>query len=142
MSEEPKPRSDTLHSAGGISNEPAEVSKRADELFEAIRLYGVSRVVLGDVLYGAYNAGYDKALENYKIDKPVPATLYCPACKKQHLDLIEADGTDWSKRPHKKHLCKNTPEGPDTGRGHLWQPYDFHTVGVRYGLGELVGKSI
>lgn len=56
--------------------------------------------------------------------------LHCPACGKQHLDVLESDGVDWSKKPHRKHLCKNTPEGPNTGCGHLWRPKETNTVGV------------
>ena len=61
---------------------------------------------------------------------PEPLVLYCPQCSKQHIDTLEADGTDWSKRPHKRHLCKNTPEGPDTGCGVLWAPRQTYTIGV------------
>ena len=58
-----------------------------------------------------------------------PMVLYCPRCGKQHLDVLE-DGVDWSKRQHKKHLCKNTPSGPNTGCGFLWKPKETPTVGV------------
>lgn len=61
---------------------------------------------------------------------PIPMVLFCPVCKAQHLDQLEADGTDWAKRLHRKHLCKNTPNGPDTGCGHIWKPSEDYTVGV------------
>jgi hypothetical protein len=64
------------------------------------------------------------------LEAPRAMVLHCPACGKQHLDVLEPDGTDWSKRPHRKHLCKNTPAGPDTGCGHLWKPMETPTVGV------------
>lgn len=66
------------------------------------------------------------------VDAPVVLILYCPKCSKQHIDQLEEDGTDWSTRAHRKHLCKNTPDGPDTGCGHVWKPSDRYTVGVRF----------
>lgn len=75
-------------------------------------------------------AEIDELRAELKLWKPEPLVLLCPACGKQHIDTLEADGTDWSKRPHKKHLCKNTSEGPDTGCGHLWSPRQTYTVGV------------
>lgn len=67
---------------------------------------------------------------------PERLVLYCPAFGKQHIDQLEPDGTDWSTKPHRKHLCKNTPEGPGTGCGHLWRPKETPTVGV---IGEAKG---
>jgi hypothetical protein len=51
-----------------------------------------------------------------------PMVLHCPKCQLQHIDQLEASGVDWRTRPHKKHLC--------AGCGHIWKPFDFHTVGV------------
>jgi hypothetical protein len=61
---------------------------------------------------------------------PETLVLHCPRCGKLHLDTLEPDGTDWSKRPHKTHLCKNTPFGANTGCGHEWRPKETPTVGV------------
>lgn len=62
--------------------------------------------------------------------EPERLVLRCPACEQVHLDQLEPDGADWSKRPHKTHLCKNTLAGPDTGCGHKWRPKETPTVGI------------
>ncbi len=53
---------------------------------------------------------------------PLPVLLFCPMCKKQHIDKLEPDGIDWRTRPHRKHLY--------LGCGHVWKPCALHTVGV------------
>lgn len=55
---------------------------------------------------------------------PVPVFVCCPECKAPHVDTLEADGTDWRTRPHRKHLCHACQ--------HVWQPFPFHTVGVEH----------
>lgn len=55
--------------------------------------------------------------------------ICCPKCGKRHLDVDDGE-IDWSKRPHKTHRCVNTPEGLNTGCGHEWRPFPFHTRGV------------
>lgn len=54
--------------------------------------------------------------------EPKSAYLFCPECSELHVDKLEADGTDWTKRRHRKHLCHSC--------GHVWQPFDFPTYGV------------
>jgi hypothetical protein len=76
-------------------------------------------------MYDAAHAALD-AVERGDKPVPVPMVLRCPKCGKQHLDVDE-----WATRPHRTHLCDNTPAGPGTGCGHLWRPVIFPTVGVR-----------
>lgn len=56
--------------------------------------------------------------------EPQPAFLFCPKCGELHVDKLEEDGTDWTKRSHRKHLCHNR------SCGHVWQPFAFPTYGV------------
>jgi hypothetical protein len=58
-----------------------------------------------------------------------PVRIRCPRCRRLHVD-IEEDGVDWAKRPHRTHRCVNTPEGPKTGCGFEWRPFEFHTRGI------------
>lgn len=46
----------------------------------------------------AWRDEYRKRRE--EADRPIPALLFCPYCKAQHIDLDE-----WSTRPHHTHLC-------------------------------------
>ncbi len=62
--------------------------------------------------------------------EPEDLVIFCPRCAKQHLDVLEPDGKDWSKIPHRTHLCQNTPDGPKTGCGILFKPKETHTRGV------------
>lgn len=55
---------------------------------------------------------------------PVPVHVVCPQCQLPHVDKLEADGTDWRIRHHRKHLCH--------GCGNVWAPFPFHTVGVAH----------
>jgi hypothetical protein len=57
--------------------------------------------------------------------EPKPAILFCPKCSELHVDKLEEDGTDWTKRRHRKHLCHNK------NCKHVWQPFDFPTYGVQ-----------
>jgi hypothetical protein len=63
--------------------------------------------------------------EPWRDKLPVDLVLHCPACGKQHLDTGE-----WRARVHRRHLCENTTEGPRTGCGHLWMPFEDATRGV------------
>lgn len=63
--------------------------------------------------------------ESWRGVPPIELELFCPSCKKQHLDIGE-----FATRVHRKHLCENTPEGPGTGCGHLWVPFEYATKGV------------
>lgn len=49
--------------------------------------------------------------------KPVPMSLECPQCKRQHIDR-----GSWATRPHKTHLCEYCDAE--------WRPHEFATVGV------------
>ena len=49
--------------------------------------------------------------------KPAPCVLYCPYCKKQHIDR-----PPWDKRKHRTHKC--------SGCGFEWRPAAWYTVGV------------
>lgn len=57
---------------------------------------------------------------------PEKTVLLCPACGKQHLDVGE-----FATKVHRTHLCVDTPEGPNTGCGHLWRPKNTPTFGVQ-----------
>ena len=61
--------------------------------------------------------------------KPIRMHLKCPACGCPHVDRLEADGVDWSQRPHRTHLCK--PE--DGGCGGTFRVAMVCTVGVPHG---------
>ena len=63
--------------------------------------------------------------EAWRSIPPHELELFCPSCGKQHLDIGE-----FATRVHRKHLCENTPEGPKTGCGHLWVPFQYATKGV------------
>jgi hypothetical protein len=63
--------------------------------------------------------------EAWRLLTPIDMELFCPECGKQHLDVGE-----FTTRVHRKHLCENTPEGPRTGCGHLWVPFQEPTRGV------------
>lgn len=63
-------------------------------------------ILLGELLGGA---------KVYSMKKQL--ILYCPECKKQHLDKGE-----WFTKEHKTHLCEYC--------GVTWRPYDYPTVGV------------
>lgn len=63
--------------------------------------------------------------EAWRKEKPIDLLLFCPNCKKQHLDVGE-----FRERVHRKHKCENTPEGEKTGCGHLWVPHWYATRGV------------
>jgi hypothetical protein len=66
-----------------------------------------------------------KKADLWKTEKPIDMVLFCPACGQQHLDIGE-----FRKRVHRKHLCENTTEGPNTGCGTLFEPYRYATCGV------------
>lgn len=68
-----------------------------------------------------------EAIELARVENMV---LRCPNCGRQHLDVLEADGKDWSKIVHRTHLCSNTPAGPNTGCGSLFRPKSTPTRGV------------
>lgn len=57
----------------------------------------------------------------------VPMVLYCPNCKRQHVDVDDDTGNWATSRLHRKHLCKPS----DGGCGHVWRPFDYATVGVK-----------
>lgn len=59
---------------------------------------------------------------------PVPMVLNCPACGLQHVDKDEGGAGDWTRKPHRSHLCKIV-EG---GCGYVWRPADVPTVGVEF----------
>lgn len=53
------------------------------------------------------------------VEGPVPLILYCPACRKRHID----EGTQ-ATTPHRTHACQEC--------GVLWAPAVVPTVGVRF----------
>lgn len=67
----------------------------------------------------------DEARESWRLTPPHERVLHCPNCGKQHLDIGE-----FATRVHRKHLCENTTEGPGTGCGHVWKPYEYATKGI------------
>ncbi len=78
---------------------------------------------------GVLNPSEATCDECLKAVPPEYLELFCPACGKQHLDIDDGE-IDWSKRIHRTHKCVNTPEGPNTGCGHLWRPKNVPTFGV------------
>lgn len=48
---------------------------------------------------------------------PVPMILFCPFCRKQHIDEGE-----WINRVHSSHACAFC--------NHTWRPADLPTIGV------------
>ncbi len=53
---------------------------------------------------------------------PRKMVLFCEHCEELHIDKLEPSGHDWSKLPHRTHLCVHC--------GKTWQPHPFPTVGV------------
>lgn len=52
-----------------------------------------------------------------QVQPSVPMILFCPACRKQHVDTGE-----WATRAHSSHACIYC--------NHTWRPADVPTVGV------------
>ena len=76
---------------------------------------------------------FTKWLQARSHRRPIPMILFCPKCHVQHVDELEPAGSrlnpgavdiDWSKRPHRTHLCKMP------SCGHMFRPSNFATVGV------------
>lgn len=59
-----------------------------------------------------------------------PIRTQCPKCAVQHIDHLEKDGTDWARKPHRRHLCHNCGEifVPLDTAG---QPITYYTIGVK-----------
>jgi hypothetical protein len=53
-------------------------------------------------------------------DKPLDVLLFCPACKRQHIDAPE--WPHWKNPPHRTHVC--------TACHTQWTPADMNTNGV------------
>lgn len=119
---------------GGVAKVGTLEHLVADQLFPDGNVLHVSREVwddfmaqanrTGEVLVRCLRRARVKA-EAWRQMTPIDMELFCPECGKQHLDAGE-----FTTRVHRKHLCENTPEGPRTGCGHLWQPFQEPTRGV------------
>lgn len=53
---------------------------------------------------------------------PIPMVLWCPACGRQHIDMVHASDPDWTNPPHRSHKCASC--------SHVWRPADVATTGV------------
>ncbi len=58
------------------------------------------------------------------IQMPIPVVLYCPDCRRPHIDEGE-----WATRPHRRHLCEFCKT--------IWRPCLYPTVGVSFASIEL-----
>ncbi len=62
------------------------------------------------------------------IQMPIPVVLYCPDCRRPHIDEGE-----WAHRPHRRHLCEFCKT--------IWRPCLYPTVGVSFASIELAAMN-